>query len=127
MPKLLKNFLPEPFKSGFSQQDVSEFARFYIDNLERDLGLVNRKDLIKEIFVGKVRRTTVCQNNHYNITYEEYYDLMLNPLANGPSQAAAGKISGLVKNFSEPEGLDDYFCSICNAKFPAKLQNEIFS
>jgi ubiquitin C-terminal hydrolase len=32
MPKLLKNFLPEPFKSGFAQQDVSEFARFYIDD-----------------------------------------------------------------------------------------------
>ena len=64
MPRPLKNFLPEPFKTGFAQQDVSEFARFYIDDLERNLALLNKKDLIKEIFVGKIRRTTVCENNH---------------------------------------------------------------
>ena len=132
-PNNLKAQLPLPFNTSFCQQDVSEFLRFYVDELERNLNTVNQKDLIKDIFVGKMKSTIQCQNNHFSTQETEYYDLMLTPIisdsvqqTNNPEKTE-NNISNLLKNLTMVEDIDDFYCNICDNKVLAKKKEEIFS
>lgn len=133
-PLNLKAQLPLPFNTSFCQQDVSEFLRFYVDELERQLKTLNQKDLIKNIFVGKIKSTIQCQNNHFSTSETEYYDIMLTPIKitqENMTQTNSGKnensISTLLKNFTNIEDIDDFHCNLCDCKVLAKKKDEIFS
>lgn len=71
--------MPEPFSSSYNQQDASEFFRLYIDCLEHQLKDLDQKELVRNIFVGKVKSTIQCVNGHVSNMIDSYYDLMLNP------------------------------------------------
>ncbi|KAI8046951.1 hypothetical protein BDF21DRAFT_469627 [Thamnidium elegans] len=64
---------------AFRQHDVQEFNRLLQDSIEKKTMNTPAQNIIKELFVGKMKSYIKCINVDYESSrIEEYYDIQLN-------------------------------------------------
>ena len=121
-----------------------------MDYLESNLSTINKRDLIEEVFVGKIRTKIICSCSALATRNEPFYDLMLQPNAcmeketsenkqlnsgikktdntnqNNANEKKKDTLSKLLENFFKIQDIEDFCCGICNQKNPAKKIDEVW-
>lgn len=76
-PYLLKLTLPEFFQNS-EQHDCSEFAKIILDQLEKEVKALKKRNIVSDYFKGKVIQRVECETCHsISSTIQDYIDISL--------------------------------------------------
>jgi ubiquitin C-terminal hydrolase len=76
-PHSLKSALPEFFQN-FQQHDCSEFAKVFLDQLEKEVKAMEKRNIIYDHFQGKLIQRIECDTCHsVSSTNQDYTDISL--------------------------------------------------